>query len=1458
MVATAVKKSNEKFVKEFKKQKNARDKSTKGNKDGDDSGSDDDLAAMVARCFLAPVFNTIPRTPSGCGPIVFATNLHNVENNCGIDSDAGMSISTLIGDFPLGIDSSDRAMASLPSPNGINGGASKVGGTGPMIVRAKSGELIIDPDGLYLKPGKDQPNFRVISTQRLKTNGVRVVGCFKGTNQDVMQDRTTKHTINLAEDGQPGKKILVLETVPCPSFSNRAVMKSLVEQIRRRNVSAMVPRFNELDEKKEARIRGDAASLAMEKEKQKDKSSIMLFNEANCSVEERSRLYVRRLGYCNSKLFPRMMNDKDLGDLPKLIPLNEDNPVNDAAKFKKKTHSRVPSSVSMGRPCWFRVYVDGYGGGQSMGTESYEGAIGGYLFVCSSTGDLHHKLYASHEQFPAAVFQFLTHVESEGYRCHELYCDTFSVNISAELEEILGLFQTKLVPVSAGTPEEVSFVETAHRVVGARSRAMMLGAPHLPKWCWALADKHSVYVGRLLPQSTRNWKSAYWLNRKLAPHWRNMAIHVFGAPCAYAPMEGPIHKRAARTEEGYFVGVQHPMVLILRKHDFKLISCSRKKVLVYESIYTLPLSLSSSQLEQELQYKQNESQVESMKDKRQHGDGKPQHVQSIKSISAHTAPPPNTTGTTKFRAPTELDSSAETQTLNSGEGVVVPEHIGYSSNLEVGISEMQERAKKEIVDPGIRQRVISSLHKARDMMSRVVEKGALKKGKQSSKRNIDAMNVIEGKRDRNAKKVKLNLGAEKSPKKVKMKATRKVKPFAFEVGDWISVDSKIFDGLTPGSYSDTHPERQIGEVERIWAAKDIVRIRWGDNSKSHHNAAQLQMEKRKINAAMIVAILIGEVLKKEPDPNDKTQWPKDFFAALVKPEWREWVAAVKKEIESWLAFNAYTEIAFVDRKPGSSIVPLGELYTRKRDGSFKFRQYLMGNLLKKGKDFDETFSACISWDGIRWSMSIACATGKEVRGLDAVTGFLQAKEQFNIYAFLPSHGSYSALSFEELAEVRMKLLRLMKKDGEQGLKSFAAAHKKESRVNPKTCYQLNSSIYGAPSANHEWDMLFQGAHVGKCGLTLSEVEPSLYVKMETNEQDEVVEWMIATIWTDDVRYFGTKKILDEYERELEKHIKVKFLGVPGEFVGVEIKQDLGRGLLEMKSPKYWETAYDKFAKYFPGGVSERNNPLSVYDEKMMLEEVVSDKDYEEAKDLPYRELCGVISYAAGCVKLEMRYAISICGKHRGKWGKRQFKILLKCFEYGFTTRHTGLIYSKGLDEHGLNVMYCYADSGHSLPRSYGSTVSMMNGSATSLSAKRHTLTASSTMHDESIEFSIAGNKMVGFRNMAIEMGFPQEKATTIYQDNEAAIQVMVNRGSLSKQSRHIERRVLTARNKIEDGQIMPKYCKTEEMVADIGTKALSDKQFAYLRDRLTGYALVKRHHPTYAIPSYVLSEKGNG
>ena len=97
--------------------------------------------------------------------------------------------------------------------------------------------------------------------------------------------------------------------------------------------------------------------------------------------------------------------------------------------------------------------MDGYGGGKSLGGESYEGAAGGYLFVCPSTGEKHHKLHDSDEQFPAALFQFLVHVESEGHQCREIYVDTYvGVNISAEAEEAAGVFHARTVPVSAGSP----------------------------------------------------------------------------------------------------------------------------------------------------------------------------------------------------------------------------------------------------------------------------------------------------------------------------------------------------------------------------------------------------------------------------------------------------------------------------------------------------------------------------------------------------------------------------------------------------------------------------------------------------------------------------------------------------------------------------------------------------------------------------------------------------------------------------------------------------------------------------------------------------------------------------------------------------------------------------------------------------------------------------------------------
>jgi hypothetical protein len=122
---------------------------------------------------------------------------------------------------------------------------------------------------------------------------------------------------------------------------------------------------------------------------------------------------------------------------------------------------------------------------------------------------------------------------------------------------------------------------------------------------------------------------------------------------------------------------------------------------------------------------------------------------------------------------------------------------------------------------------------------------------------------------------------------------------------------------------------------------------------------------------------------------------------MMKEDWREWVSAVKKEIESWHLFDAAQEVRYEDMEKGATIIPLGELFTRKRCGKYKFRQIAMGNMLKKGRDYGETFSSTISGDGLRWFFSLAVTCGKEIKGWDATTGYLQTKQRIKYLTCVP-------------------------------------------------------------------------------------------------------------------------------------------------------------------------------------------------------------------------------------------------------------------------------------------------------------------------------------------------------------------------------------------------------------------------------------------------------------------------
>jgi hypothetical protein len=297
--------------------------------------------------------------------------------------------------------------------------------------------------------------------------------------------------------------------------------------------------------------------------------TVLIMNEGKLNRENYERLLHWRFGHTNSKVL------KAMGLIDK-THLNEDCYCCNKAKFKQAPFPKNEGMfVAVAEPYW-RLYVDGYGGQQSLGGDSIEGAKGGIICVCPVSGSIILKLYASLKQFPAILYQILQDVERQGFVCREIMVDTFVVNLSAAAEEVAAVFKTRIIPISAGTPQELAYAERAVRTIAERSRSMLLGAPHLPKNMWGLADHHSGYVHDVLPQPDRGNKSPYEIRHFKKPNVEHLYIKVFGCPCQFAPIDGPDHKRASKTEWGYYLGMQWPMCLVLDATTETVISVSRK------------------------------------------------------------------------------------------------------------------------------------------------------------------------------------------------------------------------------------------------------------------------------------------------------------------------------------------------------------------------------------------------------------------------------------------------------------------------------------------------------------------------------------------------------------------------------------------------------------------------------------------------------------------------------------------------------------------------------------------------------------------------------------------------------------------------------------------------------------------------------------------------------------------
>ncbi len=131
-------------------------------------------------------------------------------------------------------------------------------------------------------------------------------------------------------------------------------------------------------------------------------------------------------------------------------------------------------------------------------------------------------------------------------------------------------------------------------------------------------------------------------------------------------------------------------------------------------------------------------------------------------------------------------------------------------------------------------------------------------------------------------------------------------------------------------------------------------------------------------------------------------------------------------------------------------------------------------------------------------------------------------------------------------------------------------------------------------------------------------------------------------------------------------------------------------------------------------------------------------------------------------------------------------------------------------------------------RSVSGYMFQLCGAPISWKSKKQTSVALSTAEAEYMALSSAAQEAVWLRKFLNELKLKQEAPMVLYEDNQAAISMA--RNTHHGRTRHIDIRYHFVRETVGNGTVELRYCRSNQMLADILTKGLiCGNVFGHLR-----------------------------
>ena len=482
-----------------------------------------------------------------------------------------------------------------------------------------------------------------------------------------------------------------------------------------------------------------------------------------------------------------------------------------------------------------------------------------------------------------------------------------------------------------------------------------------------------------------------------------------------------------------------------------------------------------------------------------------------------------------------------------------------------------------------------------------------------------------------------------------------------------------------------------------------------------------------------------------------------------------WQEAMDNEMSS-LFENGTWVLAYPPA--GIKPIPVKWVYKVKRDTAgnierFKARLVAKGFRQQEGIDYTEVFAPVGKYATFRALCSLVAARDLELIQLDIKTAFLQGELEEDIYISQPP--GYEA-------------------------------------DDAKLACHLQKALYGLKQAPRAWHKRLD-AELQQYGFQVSTADPGLYV-YDTGANGAPVYLLV---YVDDILLAcGDLAVVMRIKDHLLSTFAGRYLGPATSFLGIAIQRDRQARTLKLHHERMVTDLVHTF------GLDHGNPRVLPLSPSVELSVKVGDP--LDSNMYPYRELVGSLMHLSVTVRPDISFAVGALSRYLASPTMMHWQAAKGVLRYLSGTADYGITY--GPDPTDL-LGYCDSDYAGDIDtrRSTSGYVFVMNGGAISWSSKRQQTVAASTTEAEYMAAGAAVKEGLWLRKLLLDLNIKCSDAVCIFGDNQSTLKLLRNPVT-SARSKHIDVIHHFARERVLRKEVCFRYIPTDQMVADVLTKAL--------------------------------------